>query len=522
MSGHDTEIGRASGAFADGGAHGAPVTVGGPGGVGGGPLMVSGGGSTKVATGELFAESAVLRRAEADAENWLGQLGSIRSLQPLSSSGCTYVGTAELSAAAEAISAVREEAADLAAALDRAAENYGATEGDIERLLRSLGADAGWWFGLTSHVWLPLVAGPALAGIAISGLLASMITGTPLNELPAEVLKYVADHPEIYTDPAFVELVAVLVASVDDAVAGRIGIPHWLSRLLGDDQLGILGASTSAAGVTLLLRNAGIGRSTAITVKQAAEPKPVQPPAGFAQASARIPPSVAGTPQILIERYAGPDGPVWFVYVGGTVDWSVFPGMEPFDMSSNLQGVGQLQPASREAVELAMLEAGIQKGDTVQIFGHSQGGLIVAQVAEAGKFGIDGVTTFGAPSGQVDVTVSTMAFENSDDAVVATGGRAEQPSPDRLVVGHQAYLDKEIPKGQGLPAHQLAAYTDTAGLADASEDPRVRAKKEARFGLELGAGTAVLWRADRVEEGRSAHEAGVAGGGGRRGGGGRM
>lgn len=475
------------------------VTVGGPDGVGGGPLMVSGGGSTRVATGELFAESAVLRRVVTDTEDWLGQVARIGWLAPVSSTGWTYLGgAAELPAAAEAIREVRDEAASLASALDAAAEAYGTSEGHVQRLFRSLGADVGWVLGATSHVWLPGLVMSAAAA-AIGTLLASMITGTPLTELSDELARWIADHPEIYTNPAFVELVGVLVASVDDAVEGRVGVPLWLTRLLGDDQLAILGVSTSAAGLSVLLRPTGIGRRTAIVVTPVGEPKPVRPPRNYTDAIGRIPKSVPGIPQILIEQYPGPDGPVWFVYVGGTVDWSAVPANEPFDLSSNLQGVGQLTPGSRVAVEKAMRDAGIQTGDSVQAFGHSQGGLVVAQVAASEDSAIDGVTTFGAPSGKVDVTVSTMAFENSDDAVVAMGGRPREPSVDRLVVGHQAYLDKIVPKGQGMPAHQIPAYTDTAGLADASEDPRVLAKKEATFALGVATGLAVSWRADRVE-----------------------
>lgn len=469
-------------------------------GVVGGPLVVSGGGSTTVATGELFAESAVLRRTEADAEDWLGQVAGIRWRAPVAISGWAYLGgTAELSAAAEAIREVGAEAARLASALDAAAENYGAAERDVQRLFRSLGADMGWLFGATSAIWGPGLVLTAIAATAIGGLLAALITGTPLNELPAEVGEWIADHPEIYTNPAFVELVAVLVASTDDAAAGRMLVPHWLTRLLGDDQLAVFGASTSAAGLTLLLGPLGVGRTTAVAVKPVGAPRSVRPPKDYTDAAERIPPAATGIPQIVIERYPGPSGPEWFVYVGGTVDWSLIPGTEPFDMSSNLQGVGQLAAGSREGVAQAMRAAGIAPGDPVQLFGHSQGGLVVAQVAASKEFGVAGVTTFGAPSGQVAVGASTLAFENGDDAVVATGGRSQHPSPDRLIVGHQAYLGREIPKGEGMPAHQMQAYVDTAGLADASEDPRVLQKKAATFAVSAAAGTAEKWRADRVQ-----------------------
>jgi len=480
------------------------VTVGGVDGVGGGPLMVSGGGSTKVATSELFAESAVLRRAQEDAEEWLDRLHSIRWLAPSCTTGVIYLDwNSELTAASAAVREFRDEAAALASALDTAAENYGSLEREVRWLFRCLGADVGWLLGFTAPVWIPGMMLPAIATTAISCLLAAIITGTPMSEMPTAVTQWITDHPELYTDPAFVELVAVLVASVDDTVEGRLGVPLWLTRLLGDDQLEIFGVATSAAGLSFLLAPLGGGRVAAVTVTSVGAPRPVRPPSDYADAIARIPRAVPGLPQILIEQYPSPDGPVWFVYVGGTVDWSAIPGEEPFDMSSNLQGVGQLTPGSSEAVEKAMRDAGIQRGDSVQAFGYSQGGLVVAQIAAAEAFGIVGVTTFGAPSGQVAVTVPTMAFANTDDAVVATGGQSREVSPDRLVVGHQAYLNKPIPHGQGLPAHQIAAYADTAGLADASEDPRVIERKEATFAVGLGAGSALAWRAERVEAARS-------------------
>lgn len=481
-----------------GAGRGALVTVGGPEGVGGGPLLVSGGGSTKVATGELFAESAVLRTAEGDADDWLRQVRRIRSLAPDLDSGMEG-GDFELRTADREIREIQDRLADLAGRLDAAAENYGAAEREVERLFRSLGADVAWLLGASSPVWLVPAVIPTIAATAIGCVLASMITGTPLTELPAEVAKWIAEHPEIYTNPAFVQLVGVLVASVDDAVEGRLGVPHWLTRLLGDDQLEVFGASASVAGGLYLLRSTGVGSSTPITVKTVGELKPVQPPRGYDDAVSRIPRSVLGIPQILIEQYPGPDGPVWYVYVGGTVDWSMAPEGEPFDMSSNLQAVGQVASGSREAVEAAMRKAGIQPGDTVQAFGHSQGGLVLAQVAAAGASGINGVTTFGSPSGQVPVTVSTMAFEHLDDLVVSLGGTSADQSDQRLVVERQAYLNRDIPAGEILPAHQMEAYADSAALADASEDPRVTAQKAATFDVGVGAGVAVSWRADRAQ-----------------------
>jgi hypothetical protein len=107
--------------------------------------MVSGGGSTKVATGELFAESAVVRRVEADTEDWLSQVKRIRSLAPDSHGEWMHMnGNSDFVVVDRAIREIRDDATELAGALDAAAEAYGTIENHLQRLFRSVGADVGW------------------------------------------------------------------------------------------------------------------------------------------------------------------------------------------------------------------------------------------------------------------------------------------------------------------------------------------------------------------------------------------
>ena len=85
---------------------------------------------------------------------------------------------------------------------------------------------------------------------------------------------------------------------------------------------------------------------------------------------------------------------------------------------------------SYRAVVQAMREAGIRPGEPVIEVGHSQGGLIAAQVAASGEFNSVATVTFGAPSGEVPVPdgVDTVAVEHSDDIVPGMGGTSTQGS----------------------------------------------------------------------------------------------
>ena len=84
---------------------------------------------------------------------------------------------------------------------------------------------------------------------------------------------------------------------------------------------------------------------------------------------------------VSIQRVEHADGRVsWVVYVPGTTDWTVGDG-EPQDLLTNLEGVGGTPTAMESGVVTAMRQAGIKPGEEVALYGHSQGGITVSNIA---------------------------------------------------------------------------------------------------------------------------------------------
>lgn len=486
-----------------------------------GQLIVSGGGSTMVATDDVLAEAAVLRHLHEAAADWAGRLSRIRSLDdtPAPAWRPSDPGPAVFEAELAA-STVGEHAGHLADALDQAAENYGEAERLATLLLRSSSAFSAYVLGrlapLLAVLAVPAVTSTALIatvlawlfpGVAGRGEAADGTTGdgepASAHPAPGDATRQ-RDVARILTNPVFVQAVRLLVSSADDAAAGSAGVPLPVPFLLGDEGLGVLGVPTSAAALLGLARPLGRLRESPVTARRTAV-KRAPPPQGLAGLASRIPRAAAGAPQVRIERY-GTTRPTWVVYSGGTIDWSASTSREPWDLTSNLSAVAKQESGSYRTVVQAMKAAGVRPGDPVVQVGHSQGGLVAARVAASGEFNTVAVATFGAPAGQVPVPpeVPMIATEHSDDLVPALGGTPRDvtgPGNEHLVVRREAFAGDSLPEGQYLPAHDMDAYEQTARLEDASAEPRIatfRQQLAQLVGEEPGEVT--LWRGERTDE----------------------
>ena len=216
--------------------------------------------------------------------------------------------------------------------------------------------------------------------------------------------------------------------------------------------------------------------------------------------------------QLSVRRIDFTDGTTsWLVTVPGTQDWLPGTGANPFDNSSNLQAVGRLHPDSLAAVSAAMTAAGVGDADDVVIAGHSQGGIIAADLAvslvAAGFAGRVMAVTAGSPVGAVlpaklPSGVDVLAYGHRHDQV--TGMQAGDNPTGPRVTSVERDLGAEGPGGnQGLAAqHDLGTYVETARLTAASGDPSVAAA-EARLAELLGEGREVaatqrqVWVAER-------------------------
>jgi hypothetical protein len=320
-------------------------------------LMISGGGSTMVATDVVFAEVATLRRMQGEAEGWQDELRRVRSLghepapgwNPGDLGACVF-------GASVAIDRIERGSRELAASLEDAAERYGRLETGLDAALRNTGSWLGHLVG-SLRPFAPLVAlslATPLAYLAAGSLLVNAVLGRGVSVVPPVVTDWVQENPRLLTNPGTVALVRVLASSADDAALGALGVPYPVAAGLGDDGAGILGAPASAFGVLVAARAAGMLRETSVRVhrvtgsaagpagkpasgreagKRAAAPAAAalpapRPPTGFVDLAERIPTAADGG-QVRIERYGDAGNPSWLVYIGGTLEWSPTGSTEP-------------------------------------------------------------------------------------------------------------------------------------------------------------------------------------------------
>ncbi len=403
--------------------------------------------------------------------------------------------------AAAGIRAAAAEAARLAADVLEAARRYGAAEGDARTRIADLSTLAGWAFGRLAPLAAALALPELLAAAALALGAGSIAAGSPrafLHDLGGTA----RSKARLLRDPRVVALIRFAVSGADDAMLGAAGVPLPVAALVDDRATGAFGLHGGASVVVAAGRTIGLLEETPVRVERVAAVA-AAPPAGFSDLVDRIPPGRRDGPQVRIERYPTADGrPTYIVYVGGTVDTSPVAAHEPFDVTSDLVGVAQRDPASLAATEQAMREAGIRTGDTVIPVGYSQGGIVATSIATSGRFDTPTLVTFGSPTAGVDVPASTLdvAVEHTDDLVPALGGMPRGPDAhggDRIVVARQTFSGEVPPDASPIDAHRIAEYAITAEKMDASEDPRLGSALAAL--PQTGSGDALLYRGVRVQ-----------------------
>jgi pimeloyl-ACP methyl ester carboxylesterase len=173
---------------------------------------------------------------------------------------------------------------------------------------------------------------------------------------------------------------------------------------------------------------------------------------------------------LRIEKFREPAAPVsaangsvavpearYVVYIPGTQSWGPKPGVNPFDLTSNLSAISKTGFAGSErAVEAAMKQAGIGPNSKVLLVGHSQGGLIAANIST--RYAGSKVVTFGAPLGLLagELSAPTLAVEHRADPVPQLDGRPN-PLGDKWVTVRQDFA-----ASNPLEQHEMAGYRQTA------------------------------------------------------------
>lgn len=309
---------------------------------------------------------------------------------------------------------------------------------------------------------------------------------------------------------------------------GRDSAPHdeFLRQVyLAGLPLNMVGFGATGTAIGLLGTVDALGRGTipgGTQLTGTAPPVTIFPvergqttaPASLAATARRIPGN--GDERIRVERYTMPDGTRQFaVYVAGTAAVS-FWGDEAFDSRSNASlYIGETSAAYQATID-ALHAAGAGPGDVVHAVGHSQGAMIVSNVALSSEFDVRTVVAIGSPV-QADVGDDTLsvAIRHRDDPVANLAGvgfDGGSGAPGSFVADRIA--DPTPRLTDGFYAHHLTTYAETAELLDASSDPRMGQVREVLG--ELGTATSV----DVVIYGARVSEPGQPGGGGGAGGGG--
>ncbi|PJJ65324.1 hypothetical protein [Compostimonas suwonensis] len=495
-------------------------------------LVVGGGGPIVVATEELLACAASCAAVAAQAEAWAARLRAVSALVPGASVRWGDEAAWSLIEAGLTATRLGEDAQRLRGELLSSSDDYVRAEQTLARISGSWGSILGYSGGL---LWpaLALAAVPALATAGTGAVLALLGTSMLRGRSPASVLSAVSaavrGRPELYSNPAVVHLVRVLVSSADDAMLGAARIPRapersGSGRSGGESGAGALGITGAATVVSWAVRPAGLGE-TPVAVRRAGV-SVAAPPRGYAELAARMPSSASGSAQIRIERYEVPAPPSastptgahrtrWIVYTGGTIDSGLRTASEPWDMASNLAGIADDGGGSYRATLEAMRAAGIEQGDEVLSVGYSQGGLVAARIVESGEFASAGLVTFGSPSEQIAAPegVPVTAIRHEEDLIPALGGMADAEAgrgsdpgavDGRLTVRRALFDESPPPSDEAFPAHSFERYRETAALLDESGEERISRAREGIETFTAGAhGTSVLYRATRVEQGET-------------------
>lgn len=474
-------------------------------------LVIGQGGRYAVGTEELFSASARIRFAHEALAECLSELAAIDRLV---SSGRLRAIDAPASAvsaeramddAAALLARARSRAGLLGAALDRSADAYGFSERAAQRLAQDAAAGLGYSLGF----FLPMIAVHALP--VVLGVGTAVATGLALVPARQRAALYYAlsawvqQHSDLLNDPRFVTFVRLALTSLDDVGAGLVHAPPDAARFLEAAGVGIDGVPASAALIAGVGGTFGYLRETPVVTRPVSSHEGFAPPTGWADRASRVPGEDAGGgAQVRIDRYAVPDDPDRFeVYIGGTRDLALGKDTEPWDMTSNVIGVAGGDPGSYRAVRDAMSQAGIDSSSPVTFTGHSQGGLIAAELAASGDYDTRGLYTLGAPASQVAVpdAVPWLAVEHTNDIVPALSGEWGPAEP--LVV--QRMLPEDVIDGadQFFPAHRLDAYASTGSMIDRTDEPRLVAFGEHFDDFTSGARPVVstTYHAERVQPG---------------------
>ena len=172
---------------------------------------------------------------------------------------------------------------------------------------------------------------------------------------------------------------------------------------------------------------------------------------------------------IRVEVYPGLRGRELVVYVPGTQ--SFLPGSSnPLNIQSNLTAMGGVVPSpSQQAVEKALEQLDVGKGDKVLFVGHSQGALIAGNLAETRHdYEVKGLIALGGPISHLDLRVPVLAIQHSSDPVPSLSGGVNPMRENWVTVSSDKTFENLV------DAHKISSYTNTAAELMGSDNAGFR------------------------------------------------
>ena len=325
--------------------------------------------------------------------------------------------------------------------------NYGgdakilASRKEIDRVIAELNALEGW---LRSQIELPDFAIDTVLRVRLA------------LELPPilEKLNQIRDACGLAADSYF-------GAEAEISRELREGRDLPVAQLAG-------GLASVAAGVGLLVE-------TEVSANLVGVSNAISPPNSIGSLAERL---IAGSGEGLdgksawlrIEKFREPASPVktasgqiavpearYVVYIPGTQSWAPRAGTNPFDLTSNLSAISKTGFAGSErAVALAMTQAGISPDSKVLLVGHSQGGMVAANIST--RFAGSSVLTFGSPLGQLTgkLLAPTLSVEHERDPVPKLDSRPNPLATNWVTVRHA------LAGADPVAQHEMAGYLGTA------------------------------------------------------------
>jgi hypothetical protein len=456
-----------------------------------------------VASDALLAQLDALGRLAENLRLTAGDLvGGLERFNPAASIAYSVPAAALeahrlASAAAQLVLAAQERSERLRSAVRDCLTEYARAEQTAIGLSHRAGENVAWLLGAEARLFGLPVALAAVGGFLLGGAL----TGRSPAQSALSLQDFLKRHGRILTNPATVAAIREVAADADGMGEGFLLVPPPIPGALQTS--GVTGVSSSANTVVALGREFGLFEQSGVTVRKTSSFEFGTPPTSLTAraGSFPIPESDPNGEQIRIDRYVEPGKPDRFdVYIAGTVTFNPVTASQPFDLSSDLSGVGQQPTASYDAVVQAMHKAGITAQSPVVVNGYSQGGLLASMVAASGKYNVQGVVTFGAPSSQVRIpaSVPVLTVRNTEDLVPATSGY--DVNPNALVVERPVYAHQSVPSDWAVPAHRLSNYQQTAAVVDQARSSQVRAVLDPlnQFGAGATRVDSTLWVATRV------------------------